>query len=75
MNDTPPDITAKVRQMMMARTGAERLVLGSEMFETARKILLASLPAGLPEIEIRRRLCERLYGNEVNQAGFSKRLG
>lgn len=63
-----------VRDMLMARTGSERLIMGSQMFETARTILLASLPPGLSDFEIKRRLCERVYGNEVDQAAFSKKL-
>jgi hypothetical protein len=60
--------------MLLERTGFERLAMGSQMFEVARTILLASLPPGLSDLEIRLRLCERLYGKEVNQAAFSRRL-
>jgi hypothetical protein len=74
MDDTSPKIAAMVRQMLLARSGAERLAMGSQMFEVARTIMLASLPPGLSDIEIKRRLCERLYGNQVNLAAFSKRL-
>ena len=44
------------------------------MFEAARNMILASFPAGLSEIEIRRRLCERLYGDEVNVEDFIQSL-
>jgi hypothetical protein len=60
--------------MLLARTPAERLAMGSQMFEAARAIMLASLPPGLSATEIRRRLCERLYGDEVDLAAFSRRL-
>ena len=63
-----------MRRMLLARTGSERLVMGSQMFEVARTMILASLPRGLSDMEIRRRLCERLYGNQVNLAAFYKRL-
>ena len=74
MDDTSPDIAAMVRQMLLARTGAERLEMGNEMFEVARTMVVASLPPGLSDLEIKRRLCERLYGNQVNLAAFSERL-
>jgi hypothetical protein len=74
MDDTLPEIAAMVRRMLLARTGAERLEMGSQMFEVARTMVVASLPPGLSDLEIKRRLCERLYGNQVNLAAFSKRL-
>lgn len=74
MDDTSPKIAAMVRQMLLARSGAERLAMGSQMFEVARAMMLASFPPGLSDIEIKLRLCERLYGNQVNLAAFSKRL-
>ena len=74
MDDTPPGIAAMVRQMLLARSPAERLEMGSRMFDVARTIVLASLPPGLSGAEARCRLCERLYGAEVNLAAFSRRL-
>jgi len=65
MNDTPPEIEQKVREMMMARSGAERLIMGASMFDTARRIILASLPKDLPEEELKRRLFERIYGQPL----------
>jgi hypothetical protein len=62
MTDTPPEITEMVRARLMARSGAERFRMGVEMFEAARRMVLASLPAGLTETERKRRLFERLYG-------------
>ena len=74
MNDTPCEIAQMVREKLMARPGAERLMMGSRMFEAARTMILASFPAGLSEVEIRRRLCERLYGGEVNVEAFIQSL-
>ena len=62
MNDTTPEIARLVRELCARKTGAECLAMGASMFETARILVLASLPPGLPEREIRRRLCERFYG-------------
>ncbi len=74
MNDTSPEIAALVRERLLARSGAERVLMGSRMFDAARAMVLASFPSGLSEIEIKGRLCERLYGNEVNVEAFVKHL-
>ncbi|MCA1605392.1 MAG: hypothetical protein LC775_07960 [Acidobacteria bacterium] len=74
MNDTPREIAQMVREKLMARPGAERLMMGSRMFEAARTMILASFPAGLSEVEIKGRLCERLYGGEVNVEAFIESL-
>lgn len=62
MKDTTPEIEALVRSRYLAMTPGERIRIGAEMFESARAMVLASFPAGLTPEEIRRRLCERLYG-------------
>ena len=74
MNDTPPDIAAIVRERLLSRSGAERVVMGSRMFDVARTIALASFPPGLSEIEIKRRLCERFYGDEVDVDAYIEHL-
>jgi hypothetical protein len=74
MNDTTPDIAAIVRERLLARSGAERVAMGSQMFDVARTIALASFPPGLSEIETKRRLCERLYGNEVDVEAYVEHL-
>jgi hypothetical protein len=44
MNDTAPNIAAIVRERLLSRPGAERVVMGSRMFDVARTIALASFP-------------------------------
>ena len=41
MNDTSPEIAA-IRERLLSRSGAERVVMGSRMFDVARTIALAS---------------------------------
>jgi hypothetical protein len=74
MNDTSPEIAALIQEKLLARSGAERVEMGSGMFDAARAIILASFPPGLPEIEIKGRLCERLYGDEVDVEAFVEYL-
>jgi len=62
MNDTPPEIAELVRQKLMARSGSERFVMGAQMFDAARAMVLASLPSGLSPDELKRELFRRLYG-------------
>ena len=65
MNDTAPEIEAMVRDRLMALSGAVRFRMGAEMFEAARRMVLASLPADLPEHERKRLLYERVYGEPL----------
>lgn len=74
MNDTSPEIAKLVREKMLARSSHERVQMGSQMFDVARTMILNSFPPGLDEIEIKRRLCERLYGKEVDLEGFVANL-
>lgn len=62
MNDTSPKVAELVRQRLMARSGAERFVMGVRMFDAALAVVKASLPAKESPLEARRQLFERLYG-------------
>ncbi|MEI9863701.1 MAG: hypothetical protein WDN00_03910 [Limisphaerales bacterium] len=62
MTDTTPEIAEMVRARLMALSGAERFRMGVEMFDAARRMVLASLPADLTESERKRCLFERFYG-------------
>jgi hypothetical protein len=49
----------------MALSGEERFIMGAKMFDSARAMMKASLPAGLSEAERRRELFRRTYGTET----------
>ena len=55
-----------VREKIMARSGEERFIMGSQMFDSALAIIKASLPGNLSESEQRRLLFKRIYGKELN---------
>lgn len=74
MNDTSPEIAELVREMLMALSGSERLMMGVQAHQAARAIVMASFPPGLSEIETKRRLCERFYGDEVDVDAFIESL-
>ena len=65
MTDTPPEVAEMVRVRLMAMSGAERFRMGVEMFDAARRMVLASLPPGLTETERKRRLFNRIYGESL----------
>jgi hypothetical protein len=65
MTDTSPEVVAMVRDRIMSLSGAERFVIGARMFESARAVVLASLPGDISEPERRRILYERFYGEPL----------
>jgi hypothetical protein len=65
MTDTAPEIAELVRQKLMARSAEERFLMGVRMFDAARAMALASLPAGLAPEELKRQLFQRLYGQPL----------
>jgi hypothetical protein len=70
MNDTSPEIESMVRELMMNRSGVERMKMAAGMFDAARAIVISSLSPELDEIAIRERLCERFYRQEVDVSAF-----
>ncbi len=71
MNDTSPEMERKHRAMVLQRSGAERLKMGSSMFATARAVVIASVlekePAASPA-RLREQLFLRFYGHEFDAA-------
>ena len=61
MSDTSPEMELMVREKYAQMQPVERFLIGVSMFDTARAMILSSLPSGLSPLERRRRLCERLY--------------
>jgi hypothetical protein len=62
MTDTSPEIAQMVHDRLMAMSGPERLRLGVRSFGVARRMVLASLPPGLSDLERKRLLFQRIYG-------------
>lgn len=77
MSDTHPAIAERFRQMLMARSGEERLRMGCSMHEAARRLVRASILAQNPDAgpqEIRRSLFLRFYGHEFDPTQRQKIL-
>ena len=67
MTDTPGSVAAQYRQLLMARSGGERLRMACDMFDSARRIAMAGLPAeGASDAERRAALFLRLYGADFD---------
>ena len=77
MKDTPPEMDARYRDMLMQRCGEERLKMGCAMRETARAFVEASIreqdPQATPEA-VRKGLFLRFYGHEFDAASREKIL-
>ena len=65
LTDTSPEVARMVHDRLMGRSGAERFHMGAQMFEAARRMVLASLPADLSDAERKSRLFERIYGEPL----------
>lgn len=74
MNDTSPEMEQLVRERLQERSGEERVIMGSRMFDLAKAMILASFPPDLTPLEIKERLCERLYGDEIDMDAFRAHL-
>jgi hypothetical protein len=62
MNDTSPEVKRLLQEMMMLHSNEERFVMGALMFDAARELIIASLPANLPALELKQTLFKRIYG-------------
>lgn len=69
MNDTPPEVAAELDALMAQRSGSDRVRMACEMFDLARKLVVADIRArnpGISETLLRVLLFERLYGNDFS---------
>ena len=64
--DSAPDIDARYREMMHARSASERVVMACAMFDVARAAILSSLPDGSDDGTRRVQLFRRLYGRDFD---------
>ena len=64
MSDTNKDFSVLYDQMLMRLSGEDRLHLCSSMFDTARKIIISSLPKNISAAELKKQLFLRLYADD-----------
>ena len=75
MDDTTPEFRRLMHERLAALAPTERVRMCAEMFETARRIVEASLPANLDPQERRYRICRRFYGELADRAFRRGELG
>ena len=77
MNDTHPEIIARFRNLMNAKSNEQRFLMGCSMFDTAKKIAQSAIynqhPAISPE-EMRKEIFLRFYGQDFSPADREKIL-
>ena len=71
MNDTPPDVDAAFTAMFATLSPSERVRMMSEMFDTARRILVSGIRADQPDIsdiELKVQVFLRTYRDDYGSA-------
>ncbi len=67
MNDTHPTIAALLKKRMAEKTGEERFLMGCDMYDTAKQIVVSSIlhehPAANTDF-VRQNVFLRFYGDE-----------
>lgn len=69
MRDTHPSIEEKFIKMIMKKSGEERIKMGCDMNETAKRLVIASIfQKNLPssEDDIKIAILDRFYGSELS---------
>ncbi len=67
MNDTPADIETRFRELILARSPAQRLAMAGRMFATAKALVRAGLldmHGIIDPVDLRKHLFLRLYGRD-----------
>ena len=77
MNDTHPDVAIRFRELMMRKSGEQRLLMGCSMYDTAKQIVRSAIynsRPGITEAEMKKEIFLRFYGPEFSQAEREKLL-
>ena len=77
MLDTHPDIAIRFRDLMMSKTGEQRLLMGCSMYDTAKQIVRSAIYNSRPEItdeDMKKEIFLRFYGKEFSPADREKFL-
>jgi len=73
MTDTDKKIKEIQRDMLMRFSGIERLKMGSSMFTSARRLMLARLKTEITDpIELQVQLFEQTYQNDFSKEQLAK---
>jgi hypothetical protein len=74
-HDTPPEVEARYRKLILARAPQPRVAMCLEMSNDSREITRRSLQAaGLTGSAFQRAFLERFYGTDLSSEAFGKCL-
>jgi hypothetical protein len=77
MNDTHPEIAARFRDLMKAKSNEQRLLMGCSMFDTAKQVVRSAIYSQRPAITPREMKIEiflRFYALDFSPADREKML-
>jgi hypothetical protein len=77
MNDTTPDMTKKMCEMIQKKTPAERLKMGWSMYETSKQMVTRAILKSNPTIsdsDLRQELFLKFYFNDFDSEKQKKIL-
>lgn len=72
MNDTSSEIECIITDRMKRLSGEERLRIGASMFDTAKRLVIASFARGEAAANTRVRLFLRFYGGDFDSVSREK---
>lgn len=64
MTDTSPKIRNKMIKLMRRKSGVERLKMGADMFDMAKRLILISMQDR--DVNVRQEIFLRFYGNDFS---------
>lgn len=77
MRDTTHEMTVKQREMIQLKSPLERLIMGSSMYETSKRLITRAIVENNPTIskaEFRKEFFLRFYGNDFSARDLEKIL-
>jgi hypothetical protein len=67
VNDTPVNIEEEMIRRMKNLSGLERLKMGASMFDSAKRLVIASMGNGVDGSVLKRQIFLRFYGSDFNE--------
>ncbi len=77
MNDTHPEIAIRFQNLMMLKSGEQRLLMGCSMYDAAKEIVRSSIYNEYPQIsagQMKKEIFIRFYGQDFSQPVLEKIL-
>jgi len=75
MFDTHPDVAIRFQNLIMSKSGEQRLLMGCSMYDTAKEIVQSAILAHRPAItpqEMKKAIFLRFYGQDFSPSDMEK---